>query len=116
MPLSIARVGRARHLYILLLVWAVFLLLAACVLPPLDSRLPPSPLVGWSMVALTVLLALLSAIIVPAYLYLSWLKLPTVPNKTAYGLWMGFETLLLLGVPIWLAFSLLTGLFSSRIR
>jgi len=55
-----------------------------------------------------VLLALLSAIIVPAYLYQSWLKLPTAPNKLVYGLWIAFETLLLIAVPVWLFVLLLS--------
>jgi hypothetical protein len=112
MPVSLPEVGARKHLYIVLLAWVVFLLLAAWVLPPLDSHLRPPPLVGWSVVALFVLLALLTAVVAPAYLYRSWLKLPTAPNKTVYALWMGLETLLLLAVPIWLAFLF----FSSRAR
>ncbi len=107
MPLSIARIGRAKHLYILLLAWLVFPVPAALILPPLDSRQQSPPLVVWSCFALIVLLALVSAVIVPSYLYQSWSKLPSVPNKRVYGLWIGFETLLLLGVPMWLVLSLL---------
>jgi hypothetical protein len=47
-------------------------------------------------------------IVIPAYVYRSWLRLPTVPNRTAYGLWVGLESLLLLAVPIGLAFWFLT--------
>jgi hypothetical protein len=37
-----------------------------------------------------------------------WLKLSTVTNRTAHGLWVGLESLLLLAVPIGLAFWFLT--------
>jgi hypothetical protein len=37
--------GTGKHLGFVLLAWAVFFVLAAWVLPPLDSRLQPTPLV-----------------------------------------------------------------------
>jgi hypothetical protein len=46
-----------------LLAWAVFFLLAAWVLPPLDSRLQPTPLVYRSVLTLTILLALPTVIV-----------------------------------------------------
>lgn len=108
MPFLAAKIGTGKHLGFVLLAWAVFFLLAAWVLPPLDSRLRPGPLVYWSFATLTVLLVLPTVIVIPAYVYRSWLKLPSVPNRTAYGLWVSFESLLLLGVPMGLAFWLLT--------
>jgi hypothetical protein len=107
-PFSAAKIGTGKHLGFVLLAWAVFFLLAAWVLPPLDSRLQPTPLVYRSVLTLTILLAVPTVIVVPAYVYRSWLKLPTVPNRAAYGLWVGFESLLLLAVPIGLAFWWLT--------
>lgn len=104
MPFSAAKIGTGKHLGFVLLSWAVFFLLAAWVLPPLDSRLQPTPLVYWSVLTVTILLALPTVVVVPAYVYRSWLKLLTVPNRTAYGLWVGLESLLLLGVPVGLAF------------
>ncbi len=103
-----AKIGTGKHLGFVLLAWAVFFLLAAWVLPPLDSRLQPTPLVYRSVLSLTILLALATVIVIPAYVYRAWLRLPTVPNRTAYGLWVGFESLLLLAVPIGLAFWWLT--------
>ena len=82
----------------------------------MDSHLQPAPLVYCSFVTLAVLLALPTAIVIPAYVYQSWLRLPTVPNRTVYGLWLGLESLLLVGVPIWLAFLFLTKFFSSGLR
>lgn len=108
MPFLAAKIGTGKHLGFVLLSWAVFFLLAAWVLPPFDSRLQPTPLVYRSVLTLTILLALPTVIVVPAYVYRSWLRLPTVPNRTAYGLWVGLESLLLLGVPVGLAFWWLT--------
>jgi MFS-type transporter involved in bile tolerance (Atg22 family) len=108
MPFLAAKIGTGKHLGLVLLAWAVFFLLAAWMLPPLDSRLQPTPLVYWSVLTLTILLALPTVVVVPAYVYRSWLKLPSVPNRTAYGLWVGLESLLLLAVPVGLAFWWLT--------
>jgi hypothetical protein len=102
------KVGTGKHLGFVMLAWAVFFVLAAWVLPPLDSHQRPVPLVYWSVLTLTILLALPTVVVVPAYVYRSWLKLPTVPNRTAYGLWIGLESLLLLAVPVGLAFWFLT--------
>jgi hypothetical protein len=41
------KVGTGKHLGFVVLVWAVFFVLAAWVLPPLDSHLRPGPLVYW---------------------------------------------------------------------
>ncbi len=108
MPFLAAKIGTGKHLGFVLLSWAVFFVLAAWVLPPLDSRLRPGPLVYWSFATLTVLLVLPTVIVIPAYVYRSWLKLPSVPNRTAYGLRVSFESLLLLALPIGLAFWWLT--------
>ncbi len=116
MPYSLARVGTGKHLGFVLLAWAVFLVLEAWVLPPLDSHLRPAPLVYWSFVTLAVLLAVPTVIVVPAYVHRSWLRLPTVSNKTAYGLWVGLESLLLLAVPVALAFLFLSRFFSPGLR
>ena len=100
----LAKVGRESHLGFVAPAWAVFFALAAWVLPPLDSHQRPVPLVYWSVLILAILLVVPTVIVVPAYVYRSWLKLPTVPNRMAYGLWVGLESLLLLGVPMGLAF------------
>jgi hypothetical protein len=116
MPFLAAKIGTGKHLGFVLLSWAVFFVLAAWVLPPLDSRLQPTPLVYWSVLTLAILLTLSTVIVVPAYVYRSWLRLPTVPNRTAYGFWIGLESLLLLAVPIGLAFLFFTRLFGPRLR
>lgn len=116
MPDSIPRVGTGRNLGFVVVAWAVFFVLAAWLLPPLDSHLQPTPVVYWSVVTLAILLTLSTVIVVPAYVYRSWLRLPTVPNRTAYGFWIGLESLLLLAVPIGLAFLFFTRLFGPRLR
>ena len=103
-----AKIGTGKHLGFVLLALAVFFLLAAWVLPPLDSRLQPTPLVYWGVLTLTILLALSTVIVIPAYVYRAWLRFPTVPNRAAYGLWVGLESLLLLALPVGLAFWWLT--------
>lgn len=115
-PQTVAKLGTGKQLGFVLLGWVVMLVVAASVLPPLDSHLQPAPLTYWSVVTLTILLAISTAIIVPGYLYQSWLKLPTAPNRTLYGLWLGLESLLLLAVPTGLAFLLLTKILSSGFR
>ena len=109
----LAKVGTGKILGIVLLGWFVFLALAASVLPPLDSHLQPTPPVFWGLLTFAVLLAILTVIVVPAYVYQSWLRLPTVPNGTAYGLWVGLESLFLLAVPVGLFFLFLARFVSS---
>lgn len=108
MPFLAAKIGTGKHLGFVLLAWAVFLLLAAWVLPPLDSHLRPTPVVYRSVLALTILLAVPTVIVIPAYVYRAWLRFPTVPNRAAYGLWVGLESLLLLALPVGFTFWLPT--------
>ena len=108
MPFSLAKIGTGKHLGFVLLAWFAFFVLAAIVLPPVDSHLQPAAPLWWSLLAVAVLLAVPTVIVIPAYVYQSWLRLPTVPNRTTYGLWVAFESLLLLAVPIVLAFLFFT--------
>ncbi len=116
MPFQVHKVNIGKHLLFLCLGWAGLLVFSAVVLPPLDSHIPPQPAIYWSVVTIMVAFALYTAIVLPAYLYQSWRKFAAVPNKTAYGIWLGFETLLLLAIPTWLAFQLVGRLFSGRSR
>lgn len=83
-----------------MLAWFVFFLVAGWVFPPLDSHLRPALPIDWSFFIMAVVLALATLIIVPAYVYQSWRRLPTVPNRIAYALWVGVESVLLLALPI----------------
>jgi len=102
-----------RRLLYAFIAWGVFLYFLAVLPPPLDSHVKPPPLTLWSVVTISALLTVYTVIAVAAYLYQSWLKLPTLPNKTAYGLWIGLESLLLLAMglgAIYLVLNMLCGL------
>jgi hypothetical protein len=105
-----------RHLLYVFIGWGFFLCFLSVLAPPLDSRVEPPPLVLWSIIAITALLTPYTAVAVPAYLYQSWLKLPTVPNRTAYGLWIGLESLLLLATEFGAIYLLLYMLYGMRFR
>jgi hypothetical protein len=113
MPFLLAKIGTGKQLGFVLLAWVVFFLLAALVLPPLDSHLQPARLVYWSFVILAVLFILPTAIIVPAYVYQSWRRLPTVSNRAAYALWVSLESLLFLAILIWLVSLVIGALFGG---
>jgi hypothetical protein len=96
-----------RHLLCAFTGWAVFFILSAVFLPALDSHVKPPPLTLWNVVVITGVLKLYTAIAIPTYLYQSWLTLPTAPNKTVYGLWIGLESLLLVGMELGAVYLLL---------
>jgi magnesium-transporting ATPase (P-type) len=98
MPFSMRKASAEKHLFFAFLGWAVFLMFAAWILPPLDSHLQPQPLTYWCIVAIAAILAIYTAIIVPAYFYKMWRRLPSVPNKASYGLWVGFESLTFIAI------------------
>ena len=108
------KANAGRHLLCAFIGWAVFLYLSAVVLPPLDSHPKPPPLTLWNVIAITGLLTLYTAIAIAAYLYQSWLKFPTVPNKTVYGIWSGLESLLLLGMELGAVYLLLNMVYGIR--
>jgi len=65
---------------------------------------------------MTGLLTLYTAITIPAYLYQLGLKLPTVPNKAIYGLWIGLESLLLLAMELWAVYVLINMVYGIQSR
>ena len=89
--------------------WLILFWVAAWVLPPVDSRLPPQPLVFWSILAVAATLALATAVLTPIHFYQSWRRLSTVSNKAAYGVWLSFETLVVVTLAVWLVSLLLHG-------
>jgi len=94
MTILLRNVGTGKYMLFVVLAWAMFFLLAALVLPPIDSHLRPALSVYRGFLSVAVLLAVPTVIVAPAYVYRAWLRLPTVPNRTAYGLWLGFESVL----------------------
>ncbi len=106
----LAKFGSDKFVFLAILGLALVSFVMALILPPIDSHLKPPPLVFWSLVTLLALLTVCIAIAVPTYLYRSWARLRTVPNKTAYVIWLGFETLLAFACAIGVAVFLLQGL------
>jgi len=70
--------------------WFVILVGAAIFLPSAESR--PFALRAVPLLALIILWLLLTAIALGLYFYRAWLRLPTVPNKAAYAVWLTFQT------------------------
>jgi len=101
-----------RYLLYVLVGCGAWMCIAALLLPPLDSRIKPRPLIVWSTTAVSVLLAICTAAAIPAYLYRSWCKLATVSSKVAYGDWMGFESVILLAIETGIVYFLLYTLSS----
>jgi len=68
--------------------WLVILVAAAIILPP-DSRRFALKTVPF--LALTVAWLLLTVVALGVHFYRAWLRLPTVPNKAAYTVWLSFQ-------------------------
>jgi hypothetical protein len=106
-----------RHLLYAFMGWGIFLYLSAVLLPPLDSRAKSWSRTLWGIAAPTALLTPYTAFAVWSYLYRSWAKLDTVPNKTAYALWVALESLVLLAFgfgALYLLFYVARGAMFSR--
>ncbi len=92
------KASAGRYLLYVLVGCGAWMCIAALLLPSMDSRAKPRPVVVWSTVAILALAALCTSAAILIYLYGSWRKFPTVSNKIAYGVWMIFESVILLGV------------------
>jgi hypothetical protein len=93
--------------------WAIFLCFAAVLLAPVDPHTQPTARTYCIIFTAASLLMIYTTIIIPAHLYGSWNKLPTVPNKVAYGFWMSVESLVLLAVEAGASY-LFVGMFFKR--
>lgn len=82
-----------KHLW-LLAGWAIFLVLAAMLLPPLDSRINPGPLLSDSFIVATIALSIYTAVFLFGYYIGSWRRVGLVPNRVEYTTWLGFQTAL----------------------
>ncbi|MFZ0960728.1 MAG: hypothetical protein WAO35_07455 [Terriglobia bacterium] len=94
MPFPPCKASAEKHLFFAIIGWIVFVVWF--LVSNLDLE-PHTPAL-WSVEAVAALLALYTAIVVPIYLYQMWRRLPIVPNKASYGLWMGFESLAFLAI------------------
>jgi hypothetical protein len=87
------------------LAWFVFLLVAAWVLPPLDSHQRVPPAVKGVAAVVCGLFIIGTLIALTTYFTRAWRKLGTVPNRSAYMTWLGLETIAALFVLCGLAYS-----------
>ena len=72
--------------------WAVFLVIGALVLPPLDSAGTPNAALAHVFAVCGALSLFVTIYAVIVYLTTAWRKIATVPNRSSYVVWIGFET------------------------
>jgi general secretion pathway protein G len=76
--------------------WFVILVAAAILLTSADSE--RFELTIAALLVLIIIWLLLTAVALGTYFYRAWRRLPTVPNKAAYSLWLCFKTACTLAV------------------
>ena len=72
--------------------WAVFLVIGALALPPLDSAGTPNAALAHVFAVCGALLLFVTIYAVLVYLTTAWRKISTAPNRSSYVVWIGFET------------------------
>ena len=86
---------RSRRISFEAALWSLGLVglgMSAVFLPPLDSREPARSWVVWmgAIMGATAGVSILTGTFL--YLYKTWRRVPVVPNRRQYVLWVGFET------------------------
>ncbi len=94
--------GQVRKNIVLVAGWVLLLLLAALLLPPLDSRVNPGPLLAKSFIVATIALSIYTVVVMFGYFNRSWRRVGLVPNRVEYATWLGFQTALFLVVFVWI--------------
>lgn len=89
----VERVRSTNHVRVVAIGWVLGLVLAAVFLPPPDVGTRPASGVIKAVLAILTVWVIYTTAAVPLYFYRAWLRARTVPNKTEYILWLGFETL-----------------------
>ena len=74
------------------LAWGIFLWCAAMILPNLDSHTRVHPVMKVIIAVVYVLYLIGTPIALVTYFNRAWRRVPMVPNKTAYVIWMSLET------------------------
>jgi hypothetical protein len=87
--------------------WFVYCVGAALVLTPLDSRLQPHVAFVAVLLVVGAVLAAATAVAALRYFTEAWRKARTVPNRTAYILWLSLETSAAAVVLVFLAYGLM---------
>ncbi|MGA2300803.1 MAG: hypothetical protein ABSG77_08935 [Candidatus Acidiferrum sp.] len=93
--------GQVKHNIVLVAGWVILLLLASLLLPPLDSRVNPGPLLAKSFIVATIALSLYTVVVMFGYFNRSWRRVGLAPNRVEYATWLGFQTALFLVVFVW---------------
>src|SRR5205807_8219838 len=76
--------GQVKKNLLLVVGWVVLLALAALLLPPLDSRVNPGPLLTKSFIVATVALSIYTVVVMFGYFNRSWRRVGLVPNRVEY--------------------------------
>ena len=82
--------------------WILILSLAAFLLPPLDSRAGPGPLLARTFIVATVVLFAYTMVMMFGYFNRAWRRVGLVSNRVQYASWLCFETVLFLVVLAWI--------------
>jgi hypothetical protein len=85
--------------------WAIFLWGAALVLPQLDSHTRTHPAVKAIVAVVYALFLIGTSIALATYFNRAWRRVGTVPNRTAYVVWLSLESIAGMGVLGILAYS-----------
>jgi hypothetical protein len=72
--------------------WAVFLIIGALALPPLDSSGTPNATLAHVFAVCGACLLLLTIYAVVVYLMTAWRKTAIVPDRSSYVVWISVET------------------------
>jgi uncharacterized membrane protein YbhN (UPF0104 family) len=94
--------GQVKKNILLVAGWIILLVLAALLLPPLDSRVNPRPLLANTFIVATIVLSIYTVVIMFGYFNRSWRRVGLVPNRVEYTSWLGFQTALFLVVFVWI--------------
>ena len=97
----VTRDGQMKKTVLLAAGWIIILSLAAFLLPPLDSRADPVPLLARGFIIATIGLSAYTLVVTFGYFYRAWRRAGAVPNKVEYASWLGFQTVLFLVVLVW---------------
>ena len=93
--------GQVKKNILLVAGWIILLVLASFLLPPLDSRVNPGPLLAKSFIVATIAMSLYTVVIMFGYFNRSWRRVGLVPNRAEYATWLGFQTALFLVAFVW---------------
>lgn len=83
-----------------LIAWFIWSIAAALALPPIDSRLPPHPVLKYIFLPMGVLLLAATPVAAFRYFNQAWRRASSLPNRPSYIIWLGLETSVAVGIPL----------------